>query len=145
MQFYIHPNADQDLERLSESDEDGVAYIDTVLEMMFENETLFYKLFSERYYRDYDPPTGTLGIEIKRIACLWGNGIKALRIRFDNESVLKYRVIYCTAAKKQPNGTYIQEVHILAVVSKEEDGFDYQPEHPIMGRIKNDYFHICAG
>lgn len=142
MQFHTHPNAEADLDRLFETDEDGVAYIDVALEVLSENDGLLYSLFKERYYREYDPPIGVLGIEIKKVACLWSEGIRVLRIRLDNEDALKYRIIYCTKAEKQPDSTIVQQIHILAVVHKDKDNFDYQPTHPIMNRIKNDYSQI---
>lgn len=141
MPLYIHPHAESDLNRLAEEDGDGIGYIDQVIEIIDSNQNLFDDLLKEKYHRDYDPPTGVLGLEVKRIACLWEKNIKAMRIRLDKEKALSYRIIYCSRFEKEPDVTYNRDLHILAVVDKGE-GYNYQPEHLITQRIKSDYANL---
>ncbi|SUA48894.1 phage associated protein [Neisseria zoodegmatis] len=143
MQLNIHENAEKDLDTLFEKNEEGVAFIDHVLLMIDENPALFEGLLRDPYfdhYDDYDPPIGFLGIQAKKILSLWGQGIKVMRLRLTEESVLNIRVIFSTVLQKnQSNGTYIRQINILAVTDKQIDGFNYQIDHPLMLRIINDY------
>lgn len=138
MQLIIHDHAESDLNRLFEIKEDAVGYIDNVIALIDDTPALFDKLFTERYCRDYDEPVGLLGMEIKRVAVLWSRDARVMRLRLDEESALSLRILYCARNEMQPNRTFIRKIYILAVADKSE-GFNYQPDHPIMRRIRNDY------
>ena len=140
MQFTIHENAENDLDRLFELDEDGVGYIDQVFHLISSTPNLIDDLFSKPYFRDYDPPNGSiLGIEVKRIISLCQQGYNIRRIKFDEILVQDYRVIFSANSIKQPNGTYINEIEVLAIVNKKIDSFNYEDDHKITLRIKNNY------
>ncbi|WP_193617881.1 hypothetical protein [Neisseria mucosa] len=137
MQLIVHNHAEADLERLFESNEEAASYIVNVIALIDDTPALFDKLFSESYCRDYDK-IGLLGMECKRVAALWSADIRVMRLRLDEESALSLRILYCVRNEMQPNRTFIRKIYILAVADKSE-GFDYQPDHPIMRRIQNDY------
>lgn len=137
--FTIHENADKDLEKLFLIDEDGVAYIDAMFELMQSKPTLIDDVFSQPYFREYDPPIGEMGIEIKKFIALYSQGYCVRRMKFDDACVQNYRVIFSAIASKQPDGTYINEIEVLAVVNKEIDSFNYELNHEITMRIKKDY------
>ncbi|MBF1278957.1 MAG: hypothetical protein HXM78_00645 [Neisseria lactamica] len=141
MQLIVHDHAEEDLNRLFESKEEAVGYIDSVIALIDDTPALFDKLFSEKNCRDYDQPIGLLGMECKRVAVLWRADIRVMRLRLDEESALSLRILYCVRNEMQPNRTFIRKIYILAVADKSE-GFDYQPDHPIMRRIQNDYAKI---
>jgi len=81
MQLIVHDHAEADLERLFESKEEAVGYIDSVIALIDDTPALFDKLFSEKNCRDYDQPIGLLGMECKRVAVLWRGEISAGRVR----------------------------------------------------------------
>lgn len=142
MNLLIHSHAEADLDRHFERDETGVAYLDSIIALISEQERLKDKLSAERYAREYEQPIGLLGMEIKRIGSLWQQNIHVMRLRLDDESVLDYRIIYTVLRQKQVNQTYRIELWILAVIHKNTDQFDYQPNHVLMERIKNDYAQL---
>ena len=75
----------RDLERLFESKEEAVGYIDSVIALIDDTPALFDKLFSEKNCRDYDQPIGLLGMECKRVAVLWRADTRQMpccRLRF---------------------------------------------------------------
>ena len=142
LKLFIHDHAEQDLNRLSQHDEDGVAYLDHVIALIEEEPDLFDNLTDEKFYRDYDPPIGLLGLTVKRIGVLWEQQIRVMRIRLDDETVIPYRILYCVRHERQPNGALSRHLHILAVAHKSLDCFDYQPNHKLMCRVRNDYANI---
>lgn len=139
MELIVHRHAEADLDRLFETNEEAVAYIDNIIELIGSNGVLFDKLLDEKYFREYDPPTGLLGVEAKRVGILWRQDIRVMRLRFDEEAAATFRLLYAARTERQPNGTYKRTVCILAVADKESDKFNYQPDHPIIERIRHDY------
>ena len=140
----VHLNAEKDLDRLAQTDEEAVGYIDSVIELIDSTPDLFEDLLRERNLREFDPPAGLLGMEVKRIVSLWQQGIRAIRIRLDEEAVLSYRIIYCASFERNPNGSYSRKINILAVADKDRDGFDYQQDHWLTKRIIKDYEELHA-
>lgn len=125
-------------------DEEAVGYLDTVIEMIQANSTIFDGLYENRYFRGYGEPIGPLDLEVKPILSLWKKDIKVLRVRFSSEEAAGYRIIYAPCHEKQPNGTYIRRIDILAVVNKNTDKFNYQLDHPITQRIIKDYEELYS-
>lgn len=146
MQLNIHENAISDLKFLSEKDAEGVAYIDLVFNLISQNPSFLEHLFREQNFRDYyDPPDNILGICVKRIRSLWKRDIKVMRIRLDDESVINYRIIFCTNYEKQADGSYAnREIQILAVLDKQVNKFDYEIDHTITQRIIRDYAELSS-
>lgn len=144
MELTVHFNAEQDLDRFFEKDEEAVGYLDTVIEMIQANSTIFDGLYENRYFRGYSEPIGPLDLEVKPILSLWKKDIKVLRVRFSSEEAAGYRIIYAPCHEKQPNGTYIRRIDILAVVNKNTDKFNYQLDHPITQRIIKDYEELYS-
>lgn len=141
MQVNVHFNAENDLDRFFEQGEEGeaaVGYLDNVINILNTNPFLAEDILNDKYHREYSPP-GPLGLQCKPILSLQKQGIKVIRIRFDDGEVSDYRMIYAPIFKKQPNGSYHREIYILAVINKKLDNFNYQPEHPITTRIIKDY------
>ena len=104
MRFSVHINADKDLDKLSEIDEDAVGYIDYVINLISEKSLLIEDLFRDPYFRDYQPPTGKyLGLEVKKIVTLYRQGYDIRRMKFDDERVKDYRVIFAVISTKKPN------------------------------------------
>lgn len=142
MKIHVHPNAEADLDRHFETDEEGVGYLDSVIALIAEKDALRDSLAKEDYHREYEKPIGELGMEVKRIVCLWKEKVRVLRIRFDDDRVSCFRIIYTVLRQKMPNQTYQTDIWILAVVQKDADCFNYEPNHPLIVRIKNDYTNL---
>ena len=144
MELTVHFNAEQDSDRLFEKDEDAVAYLENIIEMIQADSAIFDGLYKNKYFREYGEPIGPIDLEVKPILSLWEKDIKVLRVRSDSEEVAGYRIIYAPCHEKQPNGAYIRRIDILAVVNKKTDKFDYQAEHPITKRIIKDYEELYS-
>ena len=143
MRFTIHENADRDLDNLSHIDneaENAIGYIDKMLDIIASNPYLIEDLFKDERFRDYEPPLGKLlGVEVKKIISLCKQGYQVRRMKFDDDCVKKYRVIFSATSSKNPDGTYENEIQILSVIDRTKDSFDYQDDHVITRRIKKDY------
>lgn len=110
MELTVHFNAEQDLDRLFEKDEEAVGYLENVIAMIQADSAIFDGLYKNRYFREYGEPIGPIDLEVKPILSLWGKDIKVLRVRFDSEEAAGYRIIYAPCHEKQPNGTYIRRI-----------------------------------
>ncbi|WP_241360208.1 hypothetical protein, partial [Escherichia coli] len=76
MELTVHFNAEQDLDRLFEKDEEAVGYLENVIAMIQADSAIFDGLYKNRYFREYGEPIGPIDVEVKPILPLWGKDVK---------------------------------------------------------------------
>lgn len=67
MELTVHFNAEQDLDRLFEKDEEAVGYLENVIAMIQADSAIFDGLYKNRYFREYGEPIGPIDLEVKPI------------------------------------------------------------------------------
>lgn len=126
MNVSVSPSAEDDLDLLWEEDEDGAAEIETALEEIGADPRLMGRL-TERKFRNIDKPA----FDVDVFEALWKKGYNLYRLKFWDWTggLLPYRVIYA----HDPRSDIF---HVLAVVPRD---FDYDPQHPIIARVRAEY------
>ncbi len=122
----VTPAARIDLDDLWETDEDGAAEIEAVLEEISNDVDLMSGLCA-RGFRHLAAPA----LEVDRFLALWNQGLNMYRLKIWDwlGGLLPYRVIYAHHAQ---NDIF----YILAVVPRD---FNYDIQHPIITRVCSDY------
>lgn len=113
----IDPAAEDELDRLYESDEDAAALIDALLEQLGDDEGTLGEIFRPGHFFRYRPP-----FEVKRFeeAQRRGKNILTMRVRDEAGTLLPYRVLFAHHAQ-------IDSYYVLSVASREDA---YDPSKP---------------
>lgn len=122
----IHEDAERDLDRLYEVDEDGAAAIDVFLQEVASSPEVLDRLLEHRY-RSYEPG---MDFEVQRWAALWKHfGLWRLRLFDVPDIAASHRIIYAFHGIQR-------RYYILGIVPRD---FDYDPHHPFTQRIVRAY------
>jgi hypothetical protein len=122
----IHEDAERDLDRLYEVDEDGTATIDVFLQEAASSPAVLDRLLEHRY-RSYDPG---MDFEVQRWAALWKHyGLWRLKLFDVPGTAASHRVIYAFHGIQR-------RYYILGIVPRD---FDYEPDHAFTRRIVRAY------
>lgn len=74
MQLIVHDHAEADLERLFETKEEAVGYIDSVIALIDDTPALFDKLFSEKKLPRLRPAHRAFGYGMQTGGCIVAGG-----------------------------------------------------------------------
>lgn len=117
----IHEDAEADLDRLFETDEDGAAAIDAFLEEVAGSQALLDRL-TQDHYRTYSPPA----FDVQRWQALWRQcALWRARLYDAPGTAAQHRIIYAFHPGERC-------IYVLGVVSRD---FNYEPSHPFSKRI----------
>lgn len=136
--FEYHENAEQDIARYLDRDLHGVSDLLAVLEEL-EADPDSREVLLERDV-NFEMDSGHT-VNAKPFAELWkvvrGRSRDVWRLKSWDpaNALIKYRVLYAYVRPAYAGAS--AKFVVLAVVHRDE--YDYQPDHPITKRVKNDY------
>ena len=118
--------AQDDLDALWLSDEDGAALIFALIEEFQDNSDLS-SVLRQHGHRDIGDPA----FEVSRFQELWHQGFNLYRLKYWDEDGANapYRIIYA-------DNPHTDQIHILGIVHR---GINYDTTHPIFCRIVANY------
>jgi hypothetical protein len=129
--LFVSPDAEQDLEKLVDTNK-TVAYRITVLLEALQHDPDLLDRLSQHNYGQY----GLTEFDVSKWLSQWNQNNNLWRLKIKDLEQLgrdyRYRIIYAFLPRKQ-------HYHVLAVVHRDTFNYETDPKHPITQRVLKAY------